>query len=124
MTTPLPVTDAQRATQRLRRADALARREAKRQRAWVAAGACAEHLRQTFGATRVAVFGSLVEDGGRGFGAGSDIDLAAWGLAPDDYFAAVSRMQSIAREYEVDLVAMERCPAHLEAPIAAHGQAL
>jgi len=45
MSTPLPVTDAQRATMRRRRAEELARRAAMRQRAWVAAKACAEHLR-------------------------------------------------------------------------------
>ena len=81
-------------------------------------------MRREFGATRVAVFGSLVEDGGRTFGAGSDIDLAAWGVAADDYCAAVSRMQRIAGEFAVDLVAMERCPSHLEASIADHGQAM
>jgi len=72
----------------------------------------------------VVVFGSLVEEDGRSFGVRSDIDLAAWGIRDDDYFMAVARMQSVAREFGVDLVAMERCPAHLVGPIAVHGREL
>jgi len=124
MTAPHPVTQAQRATLRRRRAAAMAQREALRERAWLAARACADVLRGRYGASRVVVFGSLVEEGGRRFGLRSDIDLAAWGIQAGDYFAAVAEMQRIAREFEVDLVAMERCPAHLQAPIAEHGEAL
>jgi predicted nucleotidyltransferase len=95
-----------------------------RKRAMQAAQACAAALRSDFGATRVVAFGSLVEEDGGRFGVRSDIDLAAWGIPDDAYFAAVARMQTIARGFEVDLVAMQRCPAHLQAPIAEHGEAL
>lgn len=130
MSTPTPtpaphvVTDAQRATVRRRNAEDAAARAAKRERAWAAAGACAALLRERFGAERVVVFGSLVAEEGRWFGVRSDIDLAAWGIRDADYFAAVGELQSVDGEFEVDLVAMERCPAHLREPIEANGVTL
>ncbi|MFQ3631065.1 nucleotidyltransferase family protein [Roseiflexus sp.] len=44
-------------------------------------------LRETFGATRVILFGSLATER---FSARSDIDLAVEGLAPADYFPALA----------------------------------
>ena len=120
----LLVTDAHRATVRRRNAEDAAARAAKRERAWSAARSCAALLRDRFGAERVVVFGSLVEDEGRWFGVRSDIDLAAWGIRDDDYFTAVGQLQGVSAEFEVDLVAMERCPAHLEQPISDHGAEL
>ena len=51
----------------------------------------------------------------------SDIDLAARGLAPDDYFTAVARLQDLSPEFKVDLVAVERCKAALRESIAREG---
>lgn len=85
--------------QRLVRAQALARQ-------------AAILLKQTFGAQQVAVFGSLVH--GQWFSKTSDVDLAVWGLDPDHYFVAVSRLQDLSPEFEVDLVAMERCSPSLK----------
>ena len=49
-----------------------------------------------FAATQVTLFGSTVH--GHWFSTTSDIDLAASGLASDDYFTAVARLQiSLAR---------------------------
>ncbi len=118
------VADAHRATVRRRDAEDAAARAAKRERAWSVARSCAALLRDRFGAERVVVFGSLVEDEGRWFGARSDIDLAAWGIQDDDYFTAVGQLQGVSAEFEVDLVAMERCPAHLAEPISNHGAEL
>lgn len=78
-------------------------------------------LRGQFGASRVVVFGSLVEDGGRWFGAGSDIDLAAWGIPTADYLVAVARLQDVSTRFSIDLVAMERCPERLRDAIALDG---
>lgn len=130
MATPTPpqsphvVTDAQRATVRRRDAEDAAARAAKRERAWSAARQCAALLRERFGAARVDVFGSLVVEDGRWFGVRSDIDLAAWGVRDADYFTAVGQLQGVGGEFEVDLVAMERCPTHLRATIEEHGVTL
>lgn len=75
-------------------------------------------LRERYGAERVVAFGSLVADEGLLFGVRSDIDLAAWGIRDADYFTAVAHVQDVAGEFDVDLVAMERCPEPLRAPIA------
>lgn len=76
-------------------------------------------LKEQFGATQVVVFGSTVH--GHWFTATSDIDLAARGLAPDDYFTAVARLQDLSPEFKVDLVAVERCKAALCESIAREG---
>jgi len=68
------------------------------------------------------VFGSLV--GGRSFSRWSDIDLAAWGLPPDDYFVAVARLQDLSPEFEIDLVTMEYCRPELLKVILREGREL
>lgn len=105
----------------LRQRDAAERvaRAAQRERAWAAARRGAALLRNTFGARRVRLFGSLVDDDGDYFGIRSDIDLAAWGLPDDAYFSAVARLQNLSPEFSVDLVAMERCPPELRPIIEA-----
>jgi predicted nucleotidyltransferase len=92
------------------------RRECARQ----VARRAAAFLKEQFGATRVVVFGSLVP--GYWFSRTSDIDLAAWGLQPDDYFVAVARLQDLS-EFRVDLVVAERCKPALHEAIL-RGEAL
>ena len=77
----------------------------RRERAGEVARQAAALLKEQFGATQVAVFGSIVH--GHWFSATSDIDLAASGLAADDYFTAVARLQDLSSEFKVDLVALE-----------------
>ncbi|MBL7064614.1 MAG: nucleotidyltransferase domain-containing protein [Anaerolineae bacterium] len=90
---------------------ALARR---RERAWQVAHRAVALLKEQFGATQVAAFGSLVH--GFWFSGTSDIDLATWGLKFDDYFVAVAKLQDISPEFKIDLVAVEHCrPAPREA---------
>jgi predicted nucleotidyltransferase len=110
----------------LRRRDRSERaaKTARFKRARATAHAASEVLRTEFGAARVVVFGSLVEEDGAWFGARSDIDLAAWAIAPEDFFDAVARLETLSAEFEIDLVAMERCPPHLVASIDRHGVAL
>ena len=93
------------------------RRECARQ----VARRAAAFLKEQFGATRVVVFGSLVH--GYWFSRTSDIDLAAWGLQPDDYFVAVARLQDLSPEFRVDLVVAERCKPALHEAIL-RGEAL
>ncbi|MEZ4658475.1 MAG: nucleotidyltransferase domain-containing protein [Caldilineaceae bacterium] len=104
-----------------RRAEAemLAERKA---RATQVAQKAAAMLKKRFGATKVVLFGSLAH--GLWYSSTSDIDLAAWGIPPEDYFRAVAHLQDIAPEFSIDLVTMEECPAPLSEVIAAEGKLL
>ena len=79
--------------------------EALLQRAWHTAHRIAAMLYEEFGATQVAVFGSLVEP--ESFSKWSDIDIAIWGIPNDKYFRAVSAAVNISRLFKVDLVDFE-----------------
>ena len=98
---------------------ALARR---RERAWQVAYRAVTLLKEQFGATQVAAFGSLVH--GFWFSKTSDIDLATWGLKSDDYFVAVARLQDISPEFKIDLVAVEHCRPALREAIVREGKPL
>ncbi len=77
------------------------------QRAWHTAHRVAAMLYEEFGATQVAVFGSLVEP--KSFSKWSDIDIAIWGIPNDKYFRAVSEALNISGLFKVDLVDFESC---------------
>jgi predicted nucleotidyltransferase len=108
-----------RATARRRAAEATRALAFRRARAREVAQQAAVLLKEQFGATQVAVFGSTVH--GHWFSATSDIDIAASGLASDDYFTAVARLQDLSPEFKVDLVALEHCKAELRESIAREG---
>lgn len=74
--------------------------ETRRQSAQEVAQAAAQLLRDRFGASRVVLFGSVLT---ADFHEASDIDLAVWGIAPADYFAAVGWLQGLS-EFAIDLV--------------------
>jgi predicted nucleotidyltransferase len=76
--------------------------ERRRQQAWQAAREAARLLKQEFHATRVVLFGSLARD--TGFSLWSDVDIAAWGLAPDDTFRAIGAVMDLETEVPVNLV--------------------
>lgn len=79
--------------------------EALLQRAWHTAHRIAAMLYNDFGATQVAVFGSLA--GQDWFSKWSDIDIAVWGVSDDEYFLAVSKAMDISGLFKVDLVDFE-----------------
>ena len=81
--------------------------EALLQRAWQTAYRVAGMLYEEFGATRVAVFGSLAER--EWFSPRSDIDIAVWGLPSRAYFRAVSETVGFSSEFKIDLVDFESC---------------
>ena len=64
-------------------------------------------LYEDFGATQVAVFGSLAEP--EAFSKWSDIDIAVWGIPNDKYFRASSTTSDISGLFKVDLVDFESC---------------
>ena len=86
-------------------------RRQRRERAWTAARQAANLLKSRYHAGRVVAFGSLV-DSDR-FHPWSDVDLAVWGVAAEDYFEAVARVLDIGGEIKIDLVLGERCKPHL-----------
>ena len=81
--------------------------EALLQRAWQTAHRVAAMLYEDFGATQVAVFGSLAEQDW--FSTGSDIDIVAWGIPSNRYFSAVAETIGFSQEFRIHLVCFEDC---------------
>lgn len=92
---------------------------ARRKRAWEIVHQATRMLRDTFNATQVWVFGSLVH--GFWFSETSDLDLAALGLGLEDHFVAIARLQDLSPEFSIDLIRMENCPPGLEKVILQQG---
>ncbi len=76
-------------------------------------------LRQRYGAKKVVVFGSLSRV--KGFSVWSDIDLAAWGIAPDKYFSAVAAVTGLSADFKIDLVEPDSCSEAMRDSILKHG---
>jgi predicted nucleotidyltransferase len=88
-------------------------------RAWELAR-CAAHLLKTrFGASRVVVFGSLVREGC--FTPWSDVDIAAWGIRPEDTWRAMDALLELDTLIAVSLVPAESCRPALLAAIEQEG---
>lgn len=81
----------------------------RKERAWEIARSAAEFLKMRFGAKRVVIFGSLAQK--TLFTPWSDIDLAVWGISPEDYYSAAGAAMDIGLEYgiRVDVVDPEDC---------------
>lgn len=84
---------------------------AREERAWELARKAAAALREQFPIERVVVFGSLVHPGS--FTPWSDVDIAAWGLRPDETFRAIGVAMDIDAEIAVNLVDVGCCKASL-----------
>ncbi len=89
------------------------------EQAWQAARRAAKLLKERFGATRVVVFGSLVHKDC--FTRWSDVDVAAWGIRPEDTFRAIGAVMDIDAEPEVNLVDVGACRPSLLATIEREG---
>jgi len=76
-------------------------------------------LRQRYGAKRVVVFGSLAST--KAFSDWSDIDLAAWGIAPDKFFSAVAAVTGLSPHFRIDLVEPDTCREAMRDSIQIHG---
>ncbi len=101
---------------RRRRRQTLAKR---RERAWHVAREAARILKEEFGASRVVVFGSLLNE--RFFHLRSDVDLAVWGLDPALYLKALGRLLSLDPAIPVDLIEAEHAPPALQERIQKEG---
>lgn len=82
------------------------------------AASIAAELKGRFGAKKVALFGSLVSGD---FSAWSDIDLAVWGILPQDYYRAVSLASGFSERFKVDLVDADDCAESLRQRICEEG---
>jgi len=76
-------------------------------------------LRRRYGAKRVVVFGSLAS--AKAFSEWSDIDLAAWGIAPDRFYSAVAAVTGMSPDFKIDLVEPDTCREAVRASIEEHG---
>ena len=81
--------------------------EERRRKALDVAKQAASLLRQKFGAERVMLFGSLASKDA--FTPWSDIDLAVWGVAPDEFYSAVAVVTGLSPVFKVDLVEPDTC---------------
>lgn len=95
---------------------ALAVRE---QRAWALARQAADALRQQFTVSRVVVFDSLIHSGC--FTPWSDVDVAAWGLRPEETFRAIGVVMDLDTEIAVNLVDVTACSSSLLRVMEAEG---
>ena len=89
------------------------------ERAWKTAQEGAKLLKERFGATEVAVFGSLLNR--RLFHAHSNIDFAAWGIPESDYLKAVGGLLDLDPEFSADLVRMEEAGESIRLVIEKEG---
>lgn len=96
-----------RATAQRRRKQEQPKLEYRRKQAWVAAHQAARLLKEQFKVTRVVVFGSLARESG--FTRWSDVDIAAWGIAPEDTFRAIGAVMDLETEVPVNLVDVNTC---------------
>ncbi|MCL6436858.1 MAG: nucleotidyltransferase domain-containing protein [Leptolyngbyaceae cyanobacterium HOT.MB2.61] len=78
----------------------------KQQRGWEVARQAAQILKSRWGASKVILFGSMLE--AKKVHDRSDIDLAVWGLSPDDYFRTLSELLDLDPEFAIDLVEIEQ----------------
>lgn len=91
----------------------------RREQAWQLARSAAALLRNTYHATRVVVFGSLVKN--EMFTPWSDIDIAAWGVDPDQTFKAIGDVLWIGKDIEMNLVDVNTCSSSLLKEIQREG---
>ena len=108
-----------RATAQRRREQEDSALDHRRQQAWTAARQAAGLLKTQFNATRVVLFGSLARDSG--FTRWSDVDIAAWGIAPEDTLRAIGAILDMNTPVEVNLVDVNTCRASLLAEIERNG---
>lgn len=87
--------------------------------AWQLAHTAAALLREKYHATRVVVFGSLIRR--QMFTPWSDVDIAAWGIAPEDTFKAISDILLISSDAQLNLVDVNTCSSSLLAAIEREG---
>lgn len=77
----------------------------KQQRGWQVARQAAQTLKSRWGASKVVLFGSMLDY--TKVHAQSDIDLAVWDLPANNYYCALAELLDLAPEFSIDLVEIE-----------------
>jgi uncharacterized protein len=88
-------------------------------KAWNLARLAATLLIKNFGARKVIVFGSLLDE--ELYHLKSDIDLAVLGLDEKHYYRAQGQLLALDPEFEIDLILMEDAPVSLKEKIDSEG---
>ena len=89
-------------------------REKRMKDAMTLARAVAKLLKKKYGAKKIVLIGSLLS--ASRFTPWSDIDLAVWGIASDQFYQAVADATGMSTSHKIDLIDPETCrPALLEA---------
>ncbi|EAZ91013.1 nucleotidyltransferase family protein [Crocosphaera chwakensis] len=94
-------------------------RQLRQEKAWILAKQAANLLKKQFKVNKVVVFGSLIRE--NYFTLWSDIDIAAWGLSPQDTFRAMETVKDLDQDIEINLVDIETCSKKLKANIEKDG---
>jgi predicted nucleotidyltransferase len=96
-----------------------AERIQRQKRAWELAQIAAALLKEQFKATKVMVFGSLIWNDC--FTLWSDVDIAAWGISPDQTLRAMEAVRDLDEAIEVNLVDVKTCTPTLLTNIEREG---
>ena len=81
------------------------------EKAWKLARKAAKVLREQYHAGRVAIFGSLLHESR--FTEWSNVNIAAWGIAPDQTFRVIGTVMDLDSSFEINLVDVNTCTASL-----------
>lgn len=110
---------AYRATARQRRQQKVDRLQARYRRGRAIAQQAAALLKQDFQVEKVVLFGSMVSSDR--VHERSDVDLAVWGLNPQDLYKAVGRLLALAPDVPIDVVPIEAASPRLQVAIQQTG---
>lgn len=91
----------------------------RQKKGWEVAHQAAQLLKKQFAVHKVVLFGSLLNV--QRMHSHSDIDLAAWGLAEENYYQAVAQLQDLDRDFSLDLVQIESASPLLQKAILTTG---
>ncbi len=91
----------------------------RQKRGWEVAHQAAQLLKKQFAVRKVVLFGSLLNV--QRMHSNSDIDLAVWGLAEENYYQAVAQIQDLDRDFSLDLVQIESASPLLQKAILTTG---
>ncbi len=94
-------------------------RQLRKDKAWILAKQAANLLKEQFKVSKVVVFGSLIREDC--FTPWSDVDLAAWGISPQDTFRAMEAVKDLDQDIEINLVDIETCTKNLKLNIEKDG---
>ena len=81
------------------------------EKGWKLARKAAKVLREQYHAKRVVVFGSLLHESI--FTPWSDVDIAAWGIPPEQTFRAIGAIMDLDSSFEINLVDVNTCTPSL-----------